>query len=80
MQHVDVQHMALDPFATVEQTAQFAQLALDLEAEDLLHRVDRTHLVGDRADAADARGDVRRFAVAAPAQESLEETRRFEDP
>ena len=37
------------------------------------------HLVGDRADAADAGGDVRRFRVGTPAQECLEEPRRLED-
>ena len=39
----------------------------------------RAHLVGDRADAADARGDVGRLAVGAAAQERLEEARRLED-
>ena len=37
------------------------------------------HLVGHRADAADARGDVRRLAVVAPAEQGLEEARRLED-
>ena len=40
--------------------------------------MDRAHLVGDRADAADARGDVRRLGELASAQERLEEARRLE--
>src|SRR5262249_23595212 len=37
------------------------------------------HLVGDRADPADARGDVGWLGVAAPAQQRLEEAGRFVD-
>ena len=39
----------------------------------------RAHLIGDRADAADARGDVGHFGEGAAAQEGFEETRRLED-
>ena len=39
----------------------------------------RAHLVGDRADAADAGGDVRRLGVRAAAQERLEEAGRLVD-
>ena len=45
----------------------------------VLHRVHGAHLVGDRADAADARGDVGRLGERAAAQERLEEARRLED-
>ena len=61
VQHVDVQRVALDPLAAVDQAAQGAQLAIHLDAERVLHGVDRAHLVGDGADAADARGDVRQL-------------------
>ena len=44
-----------------------------------LDRVHRAHLVRDRADAADARGDVGRLAEVAPAQKGLEEARRLVD-
>jgi hypothetical protein len=40
--------------------------------------VDGAHLVGDRTDPADARGDVRRLGERAPAQEGLEEARGLE--
>ena len=79
VQHVDVQHVALDPFAAIDEPAQRAQRTVDADAEDVLHRVHRAHLVGDGADAADARGDVGRLGVLAPAQERLEKTRRLED-
>ena len=79
MQHVDMQGVALDPFAAVEQPAKVAQGACDLNAQGLLHRVNRTHLVRHRADAADPRGDVRRLGVGAPAQKRLEEPGRLED-
>ena len=37
------------------------------------------HLVGDRADSADARGDVGRLVVSRPREKSFEEPRRLED-
>ena len=79
VQHVDVQRVALDPFAAIEQPAQRAERPVDVMPQRVLHRVDGAHLIGDRADAADARGDVRRLGVGAAAQERLEEPRRLED-
>ena len=79
MQHHHVQRMALDPFAAIEQPAQRPQLAADGDAECVLHRMHRAHLIRDRTDAADARGDVRRLGEAAAAQQRLEQARRFED-
>ncbi len=79
MQHIDVEHVALDPFAAIEQAPQVAQRAVHADAEGVLHGVDRAHLVGDRANAADAGGDVRRLGEGAAAQERLEEARRLED-
>ncbi len=79
VQHVDVQHVALDPFAAIEQPPQLAQRPGDRDAERVLHRMHGAHLVGDRADAADARHEVRRLGEGAAAQERLEEARRLED-
>ena len=79
VEHEDVQRVALDPLAAVEEPPQRAQLAADLDAADLLHRVHGAHLVRDRADAADARGDVGRLGEGAAAQERLEEARRLVD-
>ncbi len=79
MQHVDVQRVALDPLAAIQQPAQLPHRLAHRDAERVLHRVHRAHLVGDRADAADACGDVGRLGVGAAAQESLEEARRLED-
>src|SRR6266702_6751546 len=80
VQHVDVQGMALDPFAAVEQPAQGAQLSLNGYAEGMLHRVYGAHLVSDRADAADTRGDIGSLAIRTTAQERFEETRRLKYP
>ena len=74
-----MQRVGLDPLAAVKQPPQRAQLALHADAAGRLERVDRAHLVGDRADAADARGDVRHLAEVPPAQERLEEARGLVD-
>ena len=79
VQQVDVQRVALDPLAAVEEAPQRAELSVDDHAERVLDRVHGAHLVGDRTDAADPRGDVGRFAEGAAAQERLEEARRLED-
>ena len=55
MQHQHVQRVALDPLAAVEQPAQLAQRPVDDDAAGILDGVDGARLVGDRADAADAR-------------------------
>ena len=80
VQHVDVQRVALDPLAAVDQAAQVADRAVvDRDAAGVLHRPHRAHLVGDRADAADPRGDVGRLGERAAAQQRLEEARRLVD-
>ena len=79
MQQVDVQRMALDPLAAVQQVAKVADRRVERGAAGRLDRLARAHLVGDRADAADAGRDVGRFGVGAAAQEALEESRWFED-
>ena len=79
MQHHDVQSMALNPFAAVEKTAQRADRRIDLNAERVLDRVHAAHLVGDRANPADAGDNVEHLLVPAPAQQCLEEARRLED-
>ena len=63
MQHHDMQRMALDPFAAIDQPPQRPQLPVDLDAEGVLDRMHRAHLIGDRADAADAGNDVRAFGM-----------------
>ena len=79
VEHIDVQGVALDPLAAVEQAAQGAELPVDLDAVGVLHGVDGAHLVGDRADAADAGGDIGGLGEVPAAQERLEEARRLED-
>ena len=79
MEHEDVEGVALDPLAAVEETAERPQLPADLDAAGLLHRLHGAHLVRDRADPADAGGDVRRLGERAAAQERLEEARRLVD-
>ena len=80
MQHHHMQAVALDPFAAIDEAPQGAKLTLDLDAEGVLDRVHGAHLVGDRADAADARNDIGHLLVAPSPQERLEEARRLEDP
>ena len=80
VEHVDVERVALDPLAAVEEAAEHPDRLGQLDAADVLDRVDRARLVGDRADPADPGGDVRRLEEGAAAQERLEEARRLEDP
>ena len=80
VEHVDVERVALDPLAAVEEPPQDPDRLAHLDPAEVLHRVDGAHLVRDRADAADPRGDVRRLEEGASAQERLEEARRLEDP
>ena len=80
MQQVDVQRVALDPLPAVEQPAHQPDLLRDPDTAGVLDRVARAHLVGDRADAADPRGDVRWLGVSTAAQQCLEEPRRLVDP
>ena len=63
VEHEDVERVALDPLAAVEQAAQRTQRPLDLHVEGALQRMDRAHLVGHGTDAADARRDIRRFVI-----------------
>ena len=79
VQHGRVQDVAFDPLAAIDQPAQVADRAGYLDAQRLLHGMAGAHLIGDGADAADARGDVGRVAVDAALQEGLEEPRRLED-
>ena len=80
VEHVDVERVALDPLAAVEQSAQVADRLGHLDAAQVLERVDRARLVRDRTDAADPRRDVRRLGRAAAAEEGFEEAGRLEDP
>ena len=53
---------------------------VDPDAEEVLERVDRAHLVGDRADPADAGDDVDDLVGRPADDELLEVARRLEDP
>ena len=55
VQHEDVQGVALDPFAAVDQSPQIAKRTVNRDAASVLDRLAGAHLVRDRADAADAR-------------------------
>ena len=68
-----------DPFAAIDQAAQARGSAVDVHAERVFDREARAQVVGDRADAADARRDVRRVGEVPSAQERLEKSRRLED-
>ena len=79
MEHVDVEGVALDPLAAVEEPPEQPDRLGNLDAAEALEGVDRTRLVGDGADAADAGGDVRGLPERAALEERLEESRRLED-
>ena len=79
VQEGDVEDMALDPLAAVEEAAELAHHGIDLEPERLLDRVDGTHLVGDRADAADPSRQVDGLVEPAADEEGLEEPGRLVD-
>src|SRR5450631_26867 len=79
MQHVDMEGMTLDPLSTVEEPPQFPQLPVNLYAERVFHRVHCAHLIGDRADAADAGHNVGDFREVPASEKGLEKARRFVD-
>ncbi len=80
MQQVHVQGVALDPLAAVQEAAQLLDRFADLDPACVLDRRAGRHLIGHRADAADARRDVGRLGVGPPSQEALVEAGRLEDP
>ena len=80
MQQMNVQTVALDPFATVEQPAELADLGRHNNPQGGLDGMHGGHLVRDRADAADAGGDIGGFENRTSAKQRLEQSRRFEDP
>ena len=53
---------------------------VDLDPVEILERVDGGHLVGDRADPADAGDDVQDLVTGAADDEPFEVPRRLEDP
>ncbi len=76
-QHVGVKDMAVEHLAVKVELAQQHGLFGGLDAERLLGGAQRGGGVPDGANAADARGDVRRLGVRAAAEHGLEETRRL---
>ena len=79
VQQMDVQRMALDPLAAVQQPPQPPNVFCDFDAQRRFESMHRTHLIRDRADAADACGDVRHLLQLAASQQSLEQPRWLED-
>lgn len=79
VQHVDVQGLALDPLAAVQQAAQGSQLSVDDHAARVLDGTTGAHLVGDGADPADAGGEIGRLRVRSSPEEGLEEPRWLVD-
>src|SRR6187551_214196 len=74
-----MQRMALDPLAAVQEPPQLPDLRRDVDRKRVFHRVHRAHLVSDRADSANASGDVGRFFQLSPAEQRLEISRRLVD-
>ena len=80
MQQVDVERVALDPLAAVQEPAERADRRVDDHAEGRLERVDGRELVRDRADAADPGDDVDDLVGRPADHQPLEVPRRLEDP
>ncbi len=64
-EQVDVQAVALDPFAAVEHTAHRTCPRPDVDVEQCFQRLRGGDLIGHRADAADARDEIRHLRVMA---------------
>ena len=79
VEEMDVERVALDPLATVEQPPQGLDGRRDRDAERLLGRLAGAHLVGHGADPADPGHEVGQFADRATLHELLEEPRRLVD-
>ena len=73
-----MQTMAFNPFATVHQTAQRMQAGIRRKTGELFQGLDRTHLVGYRANPANAGNDIYHFRVMPTLQEFFEQSRWFE--
>ncbi len=74
-----VECVTLDPLAAVEEASQRTPWASHHHTGGALERVNRAHLIGNRTDAADSRGDVGRLGGRAASQEGFEEPRRLDD-
>ena len=79
VQERHVEHVALDPLAAVEQPTELTDGAARPHVDDRLERMAGTHLIRDRADAADPGRDVDGFVESAATQEGLEEPWRLVD-
>jgi len=79
VQQVHVQRVALDPLAAVEKTPERADPFAHVDAAGVLHRQTSRHLIGDRTDATDSRGDVGRLAEVTTPEQRFEVARRFKD-
>src|SRR5262245_30626053 len=79
VQHRHMECVALDPLAAVHEAPQLPERAVDPYAERILHRVNRAHLIRNRTNPADARGNVRGLVVHPAAEKGLEETGRLEN-
>ena len=61
MEQVDVQRVALDPLAAVDEATEVSERAVHGDPAERLDGVGGAHLVGDGADATDSSGDVQGF-------------------
>jgi hypothetical protein len=78
-EQMNMQRMALQPLAAVEHPSHVPYPAAGVDAEGVLQRLRGSHLVGDRADAADPRGDVEDLFISPALEEFLEVTGWLEE-
>ncbi len=79
VQEVEMQGVALDPLPAVEQPAKGADGRFDRDPGQVFEGVDGGHLVGHRADPADARDDVEHLVRRPSDDQLLEVARCLED-
>ncbi len=79
MQHVNMQRMAFDPFATIHQAPQCAATRVYRNVKSLFDRVQRGHLIGNRTNAADSSSDIGSLFIASASQESFKKSGRLKD-
>jgi hypothetical protein len=79
VEQVDVEGMALDPLAAVQEAAQGGDPVVDTDPVRVLHGQTSAHLVGHRADPADPRRDIGCLGGPSAPEHRLEVPWRLED-
>jgi hypothetical protein len=71
MQHTYVEYVALNPFTAIEQPSQGPDRRVNFDPKSAFQRMYGTHLIGNRADSANARDNVGNLRKVPPPQEGF---------